>query len=113
MKKKKQHFISIPLEEGVQKLAISDIYYIESQGHSMIYTTKKGDFISRGTMKELEEILKNYGFFRSNKGYLVNMKYVDGVKDMCCVIHGQQLPVSRRKRKEFMEALIQYMSEVL
>ena len=113
MKRREQHFISIPIEGGVQKLDIAGIYYVESQGHTLIYRTKTGSFTSRGTMKELEETLEPYGFFRSNKGYLVNMKYVDGMKGGCCVIGGDQLPVSRMKRKQFMEALVNYMSEVM
>lgn len=113
MKRRDQHFISIPVEEGVQKLDIAGIYYVESQGHSLIYETKIGSFSSRGTMKELEEILVPYGFFQSNKGFLVNMKHVDGMKAGCCVIHDHQLPVSRVKRKQFMEALVNYMSEVM
>lgn len=113
MKRRDQHFISIPIEDGVQKLEIAGIYYIESRGHTLVYETKAGSFDSRGTMKELEEILLPYGFFRSNKGYLVNMRHVDGIKDGCCMIQGHNLPISRVKRKPFMEALVNYMSEVM
>lgn len=113
MKKKEHKFISIPLEDGVQKLELENIYYVESQGHAMRYHTKKGDYISRGIMKELEEVLIPYGFFRSGKSFLVNMKYVDGMKANFCIICGETLPVSRMKRKSFMEALTQYMSEVI
>lgn len=113
IRKKDRHYISIPLEEGVQKLAVDEIYYVESQGHSMNYHTEKGNYASRGTMKELEEVLTPYGFFRSGKGFLVNMKYVDGVQENCCVIRGEKLPISRMKRKPFMDALVQHMSEVI
>lgn len=113
VKKKEQHYISVPLEDGVQKLAVDDIYYVESQGHAMNYHTLKEIYVSRGTMKELEEILTPYGFFRSGKGFLVNMKYVDGVQENCCVIRGEKIPISRMKRKLFMDALVQYMSEVI
>lgn len=113
MKKKDRHYISIPLEEGMQKLAVDEIYYVESQGHAMNYHTSKGIYVSRGTMKDLEEVLTPYGFFRSGKGFLVNMKYVDGMQENCCVIRGEKLPVSRMKRKPFMDALVQHMSEVI
>ncbi|MDD3403078.1 MAG: LytTR family DNA-binding domain-containing protein [Hespellia sp.] len=113
MYRRRDHYIAIPLEEGVQKLKISSIYYIECQGHRLIYQTKTGEFVSRGTMKALEELIDKYGFFRSNKGYLVNMKHVDGIKDNCCVIRGEKLLISRARRKAFMEALVKYMSEVV
>ena len=60
-------------------------------------------------MKELEKSMIPYGFFRSNKGYLVNMKHVDGIKDNFCIIHGERLLISRSKRKQFMEALVNYL----
>ena len=113
LKKGDRHYISIPLEDGIQKLSIDEILYVESQGHAMNYHTLKDIYVSRGTMKELEEILVPYGFFRSGKGFLVNMKYVDGMKENCCLIRGERIPVSRMKRKPFMDALLQYMSEVI
>ena len=81
LQNKKKVFVSIPVEDGVLKMEIDDIYYVESMGHSLIYRTKKGEFTARGTMKDMEEILSPYGFFRCNKGYIVNLKYVDGVKE--------------------------------
>ena len=110
LRRKDGHFITVPVESGVKKLKVEEIYYLESFGHRVVYKTKDGDFDSRGTMKDLEEVLEPYGFYRSAKSYLVNMKYVDGVKNGCCVINGEELQISRQKRKEFMEALLDYMS---
>lgn len=111
MKKTVQVFISIPTEAGIHKIAVSDIYYIESQGHYARYQTEKGEFISRITLKELEEAMCEHGFFRCGKGYLVNMRHVDGISGGDCMIHGEHIPVSRNKKKEFMELLIRYMNE--
>lgn len=111
MKKQKQVYVTVTTENGVQKLAVPDIYYIESQGHNAIYRTVKGEFISRVTMKELEDMMCKYGFFRCGKGYLVNMRRVDGISGGNCIIHGENIPVSRIKKKEFMEQLLQYMNE--
>ncbi len=111
VKKKEESYLMIPVESGIQKLAVGEIYYVESFGHQLIYVTKKGRFASRGVMKQAEEQLVPKGFFRSGKSYLVNMKYVEGISEGCCVIHGEKLQISRQKRKEFMEVLLNYMSE--
>lgn len=111
LKKQKQVYFTVTTENGMQKLAVPDIYYIESQGHNAIYRTVKGDFTSRVTMKELEDTMCEYGFFRCGKGYLVNMRQVDGISGGDCIIHGEKIPVSRIKKKEFMEQLLQYMNE--
>lgn len=103
--------IMVPTTDGIQKLTVSDIFYIESRGHNALYRTTKGIFISRAVLKDLEESMKQHGFFRCGKGYLVNMKRVDGVSGNDCIISGEKIPISRIKKKEFMECLMQYMNK--
>lgn len=71
----------------------------------MTYHTMTGVFQAKGSLDELEQSLAEHGFFRSNKCYLVNMNQVDGVEDGCCLIAGQRLLISRRKRTAFMNQL--------
>lgn len=113
IKRKTEHYISIPVNDGVQKLSVSAIHYIESQSHTMIYYTATEAFHSRGKMQDLEETFEKYGFFRTHKGYLVNMKHVEGVKDDSCIVDNKLIPISRRRKSEFMEAMANYMSEVI
>ena len=103
--KEEGHFLLIPVEDGVRKIAASQIYYIESQRHQMIYHTTSGIFEAGGRLDDLEKELTPFGFCRSNKGYLVNMRYVEGVQNGCCLIAGDQLTISRRKKATFMEQL--------
>ena len=112
VKRKEERYILVPVETGVQKINIEELYYIESFGHQLIYVTKRGRYSSRGVMKKMEEKLVPYGFYRSGKSYLVNMKYVEGTPEGSCLIHNESLQISRQKRKEFMEVLLNYMSEV-
>lgn len=111
VKRKAVRYIAIPIHTGIRKLAVDRIFYVESQGHKLLYHTKDGVVESRGAMKETEEQMSAYGFYRSNKGFLVNMKFVDGISEGCCVINGERLPISRAKKQEFMETLANYMGE--
>ena len=111
LKKQEEPCIMVPTADGVQKLMVSDIYYIESQGHNARYRTTKEDFLSRAALKELEGSVEKHGFFRCGKGYLVNMRRVDGVSGNDCVVFGEKIPISRMKKKAFMECLIRYMNE--
>lgn len=106
-----ESFLLLPVETGVRRVNVKEIYYVESYGHQMVFATKNGNVQCRMTMKKAEEELLQYNFFRCGKSYLVNMKYVEGIREGCCMIHGQRLQISRQKRKEFMEALVNYMSE--
>lgn len=111
IRKQEEPCLMVPTANGLQKLTVPDIYYIESQGHNARYHTTKGDFLSRAALKDLENTVEEYGFFRCGKGYLVNMRRVDGISGNDCVISGEKIPISRTKKKAFMERLIQYMNE--
>lgn len=111
LKKSVSMSISVPTEAGLQKLAVSDIYYIESQGHYARYRTARGEFLSRASLKELEGEMNKFGFFRCQKGFLVNMKHVDSISEGDCMICGERIPISRSKKNEFMGLLLQYMNE--
>lgn len=113
IKNRRACFVTIPVKGGLKKLNINDIYYVESQGHTLIYHTHHEIFTCRGNMKETEKMLEPHGFFRTNKGCLVNMKYVDIVQDTDCVINGEKLPIARARRKLFMDTLTLYISEVM
>ena len=102
--------ISVETPQGVRKLRIDDIFYIESAGHNLTIHTTGGNVILRGKMKDFEDKLSKEGFFRSNKGYLINMKYVDGVEGGNCLIAGEKLLISRARKGDFMAALTEYMS---
>lgn len=113
MKRREEHFLTIKIKSGVKRFKISDILYIESQGHKLVFVTKAGETETTGTMKELEEQLAGHPFFRGNKGYFINLEHVEGMNDVFAVIKGRELLISRPKRKAFMEALSNYWGEVM
>lgn len=110
MKKGSSKTISIELPSGIKKLDIDNVFYIESEGHNLVFYTSGGEFKIRAKIGDFENQLSSYNFFRSNKGYLVNLKYVDGVENGCCIIAGKQLLISRARKNDFMTALTEFMS---
>lgn len=105
-----KEFLMITIGEGIVKTDIADIYFIEGQGHNAVFHTLRGDYSSRVTLKELEEKLIVHNFFRCAKGYLVNMNHVEGIIGSDCVIHSVHIPVSRTRKKEFMNKLLQNLN---
>ena len=110
IKKSNSNIITVSLPSGVKKLDIDNIFYIESQGHNLNFYTSGGEFTVRARLSDFETQLSKYSFFRSNKGFLVNLKYVDGVENGCCIIAGKQLLISRARKNDFMAALTDYMA---
>ena len=90
---------------------LSDIYYIESEGHNLIYHTKDGNSVASGTMKSVETTMDGMDLSRINKCYLVNLEHVDGVQDKYAIVHGDRLLISRPRMKQFMQELTRYWGE--
>ena len=78
-----------------------------------ILHTILGDYETTGKMKEMDEKLSGMNFCRGNKGYLINLQHVDRIQDNCAVVKGEELVLSRARKKEFMEALTRYWGEVI
>ena len=113
MRRRCESYIAIPVARGVQKLATSSIYYVESQGHTLLYHTQSGIVESSGTLRDVEEKLLPHGFFRCNKGYLINLEHVSGIQDGSAVVRGERLLISRARKGDFLVALTNHMGEVI
>ncbi|NCB62826.1 MAG: response regulator transcription factor [Clostridia bacterium] len=113
MRRREKRYLAVPVKGGTQKLEASQIYYVESRGHSLLFHTAAGVVTATGAMKDMEERLEGMHFCRGNKGYLINLEHVDGVRDGCAVVRGEQLLLSRPRKSAFLEALANYVGEVV
>lgn len=104
-------FITISVKGGMRRLDVSDIYYVESRKHDLIYHTGSGDYVSNGTMQDAEKQLADMNFSRGNRCYLINLAHVEGVQDKCAVVRGEELLLSRPRKSAFMQDLTRYWGE--
>lgn len=111
MKRREEKYLTVNIKGGVTRLDVSKIYYVESIGHDLLFHTSTGDYEAAGTMKDIEETLKDLQFFRGNKGYMINLAHVDSVQDGCAIVKGNALLLSRARKKEFMENLTRYWGD--
>ena len=98
---------------GMYKLSASRILFVESERHNVHFYTTAGKLTSRMNMHEVEELLRGFGFYRCGKGYIINLDKIDSFSDGICRIGSYNVPVSRAKKKEFMNVLTDYMSSRL
>lgn len=103
------HYVMLNVKDSVIKLDISKITYIEAQSHQMLYHTAEDVYSVRGRLDDLESEYIPFGFFRSNRGYLVNLNCITSIKDECCIIGGNMLPISRNKKSELMQRLAEIL----
>ncbi len=113
IKKKSEIFISIPVKGGIYKLDIAELLYVESHGHILNYYTAAETISSRAKLADVVSVLEPYGFFRINKGCIVNMKHVDTVLDGNCFLGETVLPIARNRKKLFMDKLTEYIDEAM
>lgn len=100
----REEYIAAAVKGGSRKLAVDDIYYMEWLGHQLMIHTSSGVYPSTSLLQQMEEALADKGFIRCNKGYLVNLAYVDGIQDGCALIRGEKLLISRRRKAAFLAA---------
>ena len=106
--RKHNEYILISWRNEAVRLSLSDIVYIESIKHKIIFHTKDEEYEIFGTMKDFESRLEKSGFYRCNSGYLVNLTRIINVKDDMVDLGGTVLKISRPRKKQFMERLARF-----
>ena len=67
LKKRSRKWITVPVKGGVMRMELSDVYYIESEGHNLIYHAKEGSVVSSGTMKFVETAMEGMDFSKDQQ----------------------------------------------
>ncbi len=101
--------VTLKTVDGVVRLPISQIRYVEVQGHLLSYYAEESIYTARGTMKAVEEQLRPYHFLRCNHCYLVNLRHFTALHGNEVVVGGTELPMSRSRRTAFINGLTNYL----
>ena len=101
--------ILLTLPDGVKKLEVRQIYYLEVQNRLLHYHTEEGEFVVRGTLQSAESALPANVFAKCNYWYLVNLMHVTAVRKNTVMVGPFELEISRRNRTGFLKALAEYM----
>lgn len=93
------------------KLEHGSILYAEAQNHNIIIHTENEQLHFYKSMKELErELNADNGFFRCHVAYLVNHKHITHIgKSELVLSNGEQLPISKYKRNQFLNEIAAYV----
>lgn len=103
--------VCVVSQDSAHMVELARVRYIEVQGHELTFRTLDGDYSSwKMTMKELEATLKDEPFFRIHAGYLVNLEQVDGIQGDFALVGQQKLPISRGRKKAFLDELNRYIN---
>ena len=102
--------VMLPVTGGVARVNLADIVYVESIKHRIVVHAVDRTYALTGTLKALETEFAGKDFYRSNNCYLVNLRYVTGIsQNSCTMLGGDELLVSRPRRRAFLEALTNHV----
>jgi two-component system LytT family response regulator len=102
--------ISIVTSEGVEFFEISQIIRIESSSnYSKIHFKDGKVLLVTKLLKDFEEILTPYRFYRIHNSHLINLsyikKYLRGDGGQVLLQNGEVIDVARRKKEEFLKLI--------
>ncbi len=96
------------INRGQIKLVIKDILYIETNKRNIQLHTTDNEYICSGNIYEMEELLKDAGFFRCHKSYIVNLDAIKNFDNVFIyLMDGSKLFVSARKYVELKRQYLQ------
>ena len=89
-----------------ESVYLSEVLWVEADGHSSILHTKKGDIKTRTSISQIAEQLRGADFVKPIRYALVSLRYITEIPgEVITLADGAQIPVSRDLRaamkKEF------------
>jgi len=102
--------ISVPSISGFSFLQVSDIIRCQSDiNYTTIYLKDKQKITVAKTLKEFEELLTEYNFFRVHNSHLINLAYIKsynkGKGGFVSMTDNTDIEVSTRRKEEFLRKL--------
>lgn len=107
---KKPDRIVIHLNEGMKFVKIDSIIRCASDGnYTILYLTNGEKIMVAKTLKDFDEMLEEYGFYRIHNTHLINLAYVKSYKKddggFVEMIDKSMIEVSRRRKDGFMDII--------
>lgn len=108
--KSQEDKIAVPTSDGLEFLQIKNIIHIESSSnYSKIFLDNGKSILVTRLLKDFEDILTPYRFFRVHNSHLINLnfiqKYIRGEGGQVVLQNGDVVDVARRKKEEFLRLI--------
>jgi two-component system LytT family response regulator len=103
--------ICVPVLNGMEVFQIADIMRCESNiNYTTIFMNNKQKLTVAKTLKEFEELLSPYNFFRVHNSHLINMSYIKSYTKskggFVTLIDNSVIEVSKARKDEFLKRLM-------
>lgn len=97
-----------------ESIYISDIFWVEADGHKSILHTGKGDIVTRTSFSQICDQLKDADFIRPIRYALVSLEAVVAIPtDELTLADGSTVPISRDLRAQVKKSFMDHKMRVL
>ncbi len=105
--------LALPSAEGLHLVHLTDIIQCESLGsYTKFHLTNGSKIVVSKVLKEYEDILDGFQFFRVHQSHIVNLdhikRYIKGDGGQLCMTDNSEIEVSRRRKDDFLALLSAY-----
>ncbi|WP_435579202.1 LytR/AlgR family response regulator transcription factor [Gilvibacter sp.] len=100
-----EDFIFVKSNLKKRKVFLNELRYIEALGDYVKLVTEHDSLVVLSTMKNFESLLPADRFLRIHKSYIVNLDKVERYNSKVIEIDNDQLPLSRNRKTQLVEAL--------
>jgi two-component system LytT family response regulator len=102
--------IGIPVITGIVFVQVNEIIRCQSDiNYTTFYLTDKRKLLVAKTLKEYEELLSDYNFFRVHNSHLVNLAFIKsyhkGKGGSVKMSDGSEIEISTRRKDEFLKKI--------
>lgn len=107
-------FITVPISrQGETRLPLAGIRYVEVYGRDVWFHADSDKIkTSRMTLDEVERALDGSPFLRCHRCYIVNMNYVDKLKNGVFLMkNGDSVPIRRRGYSEILSSFNEFIAK--
>ena len=98
-------YIAVQKKDGIIRIAFSEIRYIESVGHNVLFHTVSGEFMKYDSLKHIVSSLPKERFLQINNCHVINMLYVTRIEKLNMYLGTDLFLISHPRKKEVMERL--------
>lgn len=110
----KDEYFNFHFQGEIYSMRYKDIIYIEGMKDEIWIHCTNDTYRWRGTLKNLQELLKEKGFFQVHRSYIINMDKIQRYNSKIIYLEGnEEVPISRYKLDAFKEEYIRFWSKVL
>jgi two-component system LytT family response regulator len=105
--------ITVPTIKGFEFLQVNDIIRCQSDiNYTIIFLKDKQKITVAKTLKEFEELLVEYNFYRVHNSHLINLSYIKsynkGKGGTVTMSDNSEIEVSTRRKEDFLKRLAEF-----